>query len=69
MKELAKNHKLEVRFRDKAMPSEDFCIFIYDKRVQKSAIVGFDGSWNGIAELNFARCYQEAVDFIENYRR
>lgn len=68
LKELAKNHKLEIKFRDKPMPSGDFCIFIYNKSKQQRYLVGFDGDWQSLTN-NFARCYQDAVEFIENYKR
>ena len=34
LKEYAKEHGLEIRFRDHTTPLGDFCIFIYDKKVE-----------------------------------
>jgi hypothetical protein len=42
----------------------DFCIFIYDKSVRKSYMVGFDGSWVS-KTLPFDVCLRLAYNWIE----
>ena len=67
LKKVAKENGLEVKFRNHTTNMGDFCIFIYDKSVRKSYIVGFDGLW-GIVEfsrLSFKSCLEKAYNWIE----
>ena len=67
LKKVAKENGLEVRFHDHKTNMGDFCIFIYDKSVRKSYIVGYDGLW-GIVEfskLSFKSCLEKAYNWIE----
>jgi len=67
LKKVAKENGLEVKFRNHRTKMGDFCIFIYDKSVRKSYIVGYDGLW-GIVEfskLSFKSCLEKAYNWIE----
>ena len=67
LKAVAKENGLEVRFHNHNTNAGDFCIFIYDKSVRKSYMVGFDGLW-GIVEyskLSFDVCLRSAYKWIE----
>ena len=67
LKAVAKENGFEVRFHDHKTNMGDFCIFIYDKSVRKSYMVGFDGLW-GIVEysrLSFKSCLENAYNWIE----
>jgi len=65
LKKVAKENGLEVRFHDHKTNAGDFCIFIYDKSVRNSYIVGFDGYWNS-KTLPFDVCLRSAYHWIEN---
>ena len=67
LKAVAKANGLEVRFRDHETGQGDFCIFIYDKSIRKSYIVGFDGLWNIVpfSMLSFDICLKQAYKWIE----
>lgn len=65
LKETAKKNGLEVRFHDHKTNMGDFCIFIYDKSVRKSYIVGYDGNWNSEV-VPFNVCLRSAYHWIEN---
>ncbi len=64
LKTVAKENGLEVRFHKHTTNMGDFCIFIYDKSVRKSYIVGFDGSWNSKTSP-FDVCLRLAYNWIE----
>ena len=64
LKAVAKENGLEVRFRNHTTNMGDFCIFIYDKSVRKSYMVGFDGNWNS-KKLTFNVCLRSAYSWIE----
>ena len=64
LKAVAKDNGLEVRFHDHKTNMGDFCIFIYDKSVRKSYMVGFDGNW-GSKTLPFNVCLRSAYKWIE----
>lgn len=64
LKTIAKENGLEVRFRNHTTNMGDFCIFIYDKSVRKSYMVGFDGNWNS-KKLIFNVCLRSAYKWIE----
>lgn len=67
--ELANQDNLIIKFREyksRNHSGDDFTIFIYDKNVRKSYLVGFDGSWNE-SHYNFHYCYEQAKGWIEKY--
>jgi hypothetical protein len=64
LKAVAKENGLEIRFRNHTTNMGDFCIFIYDKSVRKSYMVGFDGNWNS-KKLTFNVCLRSAYNWIE----
>lgn len=64
LKAIAKKNGLEVRFHNHNTNAGDFCIFIYDKSVRKSYMVGFDGYW-GSKTLPFDVCLRSAYKWIE----
>ena len=64
LKAVGKDNGLEVRFHDHKTNMGDFCIFIYDKSVRKSYMVGFDGSW-GSKTSPFDVCLHLAYNWIE----
>jgi hypothetical protein len=68
LKGVAKANGLEVRFRDHKTNQGDFCIFIYDKSIRKSYMVGFDGLWEIIecSMLSFESCLNSAYYWIKN---
>lgn len=43
----------------------DFTIFIYDKKVKKDYMVGFDGSFKGTISFNY--CLAQSFDWIRDY--
>jgi len=65
LKETAKENGLEVRFHNHKTNMGDFCIFIYDKSVRNSYMVGFDGNWNS-KYLSFEICLKDAYKWIKN---
>ena len=64
LKAVAEVHGLKVRFHDHKTNMGDFCIFIYDKNVRKSYMVGFDGNWNSKV-VPFDVCLKSAYNWIE----
>jgi len=44
----------------------DFTIFIYDKRVKSSYMVGFDGCFEG-SKLTFDYCLAQSFNWIKEY--
>lgn len=64
LKRVAKENGLEVRFRNHTTNMGDFCIFIYDKSVRKSYMVGFDGDWDSKV-VPFNVCLRLAYKWIE----
>jgi hypothetical protein len=67
LKAVAKVNGLEVRFSNHKTNMGDFCIFIYDKSVRKSYMVGYDGDWNSDSTKigNFDNCLKCAYRWIE----
>lgn len=67
LEQYAKNKGYDkVVFRDKPTNSGDFCIFLYNNKIQpKRYCVGFDGNWSG--EFNFDYCLDQAYKYIDNY--
>ena len=68
LKAKAKANGLEVRFRDHKTNQGDFCIFIYDKSIRKSYMVGYDGNWKSDTP-NFESCLRQAYRWIEKRDR
>ena len=65
LKQYAKEHGLEVRFRDHKTDQGDFCIFIYDKaNFRESYAVGFDGYY-GSKAIGFDKCLKSAYHWID----
>ena len=65
LKQYAKAHGLDVRFRDHKTDQGDFCIFIYDRdNFRKSYAVGFDGDWQSKA-VPFDKCLKSAYRWID----
>ena len=66
LKGMAKIKGLSIVFRNNNTNLGDFCIFIYDKKVKSSYMIGFDGNWNGKI-FNFSYCCKQAKEWIGNY--
>ena len=65
LKQYAKEHGLEVRFRDHKTDQGDFCIFIYDRQnFRNSYAVGYDGDWQSKC-ISFDKCLKSAYRWIE----
>lgn len=45
---------------------EEFCIFLYDKNVQKRYLVGYDGVWHG-GRYNFHKCLEQVLHYLDTY--
>ena len=60
----------KVVFRNRPMPSGDFCIFLYHDALRKgSYIVGYDGSWNAqsTSPTYFFNCVKSAYNFVDSH--
>lgn len=60
----------KVVFRNRPMPSGDFCIFLYHDALRKgSYIVGYDGSWNAqsTSPTYFFNCVKSAYNFVDKH--
>lgn len=64
LKAIAKTNGLEVRFHNYKTNMGAFCIFIYDKSIRKTYMVGFDGCWD-FKSASFNRCLKDAYNWIE----
>ena len=64
LRNVAKSNGLGIRFRGHKTNMGDFCIFIYDKSVRKSYMVGYDGNWDS-KTLPFDVCLRSAYHWIE----
>ena len=64
LKECAKLHGLDVRFRSTPNNLSDFCIYIYDRNFRQSNAIVFEGM-NGGGILNFKNCLKNAYRWIE----
>lgn len=65
LKQVAKAHGLEIRFRNHKTDQGDFCIFIYDRQnFRQSYAVGYDGDWQG-QSVSFDKCLKSAYNWIE----
>jgi hypothetical protein len=65
LRKVAKEHGLEVRFRNTPNEQGDFCIYIYDKNFRESYAVGYDGDNNGDYGLSFDNCLKMAYKWID----
>lgn len=72
LEKYAKEHGYDkVVFRDRTTNQGDFCIFLYNKKIQpKRYCVGFDGEWSAKADTqwNFDNCIQAAYKYIDSYK-
>lgn len=44
----------------------EFCIFLYDKNVQKGYLVGYDGVWHG-SRYGFYSCLEDVSHYLDTY--
>lgn len=44
----------------------DFCIFLYNKNVQKRYLVGYDGVWHG-GIYGFNSCLEQVLHYLDTY--
>lgn len=65
--DFASENGLKVKVRTYTNVCGDFCIFIYDKKVKPSYMVGFDGDFDTSYELTFDYCADEAFKWIREY--
>ena len=65
--DLAEKNGLKVKVRTYKNNCGDFCIFIYDKKVKNSYMVGFDGYYNPDYKLTPEYCIGQSVWWIERY--
>jgi len=65
--DFAAENGLKVRVRTYTSACGDFCIFIYDKKVQSSYVVGFDGNFED-DKLTIDYCIEESFEWIKEYR-
>lgn len=63
---LASKNGLKVKVRTFENKCGDFCIFIYDKSVKSSYIVGFDGYYNS-ESLSIDVCISYAFAWVKVY--
>lgn len=61
---LAKESNLQVKVRAK---KNEFTIFIYDKGIKSSYMVGFDGCFNGDT-FTFDHCIKQSEGWIKEYQ-
>ena len=64
--DFASNNGLKVKVRTFKNNCGDFCIFIYDKSVKSSYIVGFDGYYNS-KDLSIDACIDYANSWLSIY--
>ena len=64
--DLGGENGLKVKVRTYPNVCGDFCIFIYDKSVKSSYMVGFDGNFEGSLSIDY--CINQAVEWIKKYR-
>ena len=65
IKDLAKSKGMSVVMRKGGYPNS-FTIFIYDKRVKNSYLIGFDGNRTS-QRLGLEYCCNQAKEYILNY--
>lgn len=72
LEKYAKEHGYDkIVFRDRTTNQGDFCIFLYNKKIQpKRYCVGFDGEWTAKSDTqwNFDNCIQAAYEYIDSYK-
>ena len=70
LKDLCKDKGLTIRFIDKTNDAGDFTIFIYDKSVKSSYLIGYDGYWNPKhCDLTFKKCAQRALKYKKKKKK
>lgn len=66
--DFAEENGLKVKVRTYPNDCGDFCIFIYDKEVKSSYMVGFDGDFD-IDGLTIDDCIDMSFEWIRDYRK
>ena len=69
LKRKAAEKGLTVRVRTYETMAGDFCIFIYDKSVKDSYMVGFDGCFVSQFSITFEDCLKASEKWVKNYVR
>lgn len=67
--DLAGEKGLKVKVLTYPRTVSDFCIFIYDKSVKSSYMVGFDGEFDGSTIATPDYCIKQSVKWIERYNK
>lgn len=65
--DFAGENGLKVKVRTYPNDCGDFCIFIYDKKVKSSYMVGFDGDFDS-DKLTIDYCIEQSFEWIKKYR-
>lgn len=65
--DLGGENGLKVKVRTYPNVCGDFCIFIYDKSVRDSYIVGFDGCFDSQFKLTIDYCIDQSMRWIKDY--
>ena len=65
--DFAGENGLKVKVRTYPNACGDFCIFIYDKKVKPSYMVGFDGDFED-SKLTIDYCIGQSFEWIRKYR-
>ena len=65
----AANGHLKVVVRKYPCACGDFCIFIYDKRVKPSYMVGFDGDFDTSTGCTIGKCIDQSFSWIKDYMK
>ena len=66
--DFAAENGLKVKVRTYTNVCGDFCIFIYDKKVKSSYMVGFDGEFDVSIGLTIDYCIDQSFAWIKEYR-
>ena len=64
--DFAGENDLKVKVRTYPNVCGDFCIFIYDKKVKSSYMVGFDGDFD--SDKLTIDCIEQSFEWIKKYR-
>lgn len=65
LRNVAKKKQLSIIMRKGNF--KEFTIFIYDKAVKPTYLVGYDGTFSTDYEYNFDYCFNAALDYIIKY--
>lgn len=69
LEELAAKKGLEVWVRAIGKKPNDFTIFIYDKSVKDTYMVGFDGHFRSEFICTFPYCLRQAKKWVKDYKK